>query len=285
MTVLLGGLALGAVYALVAIGYNIVFISSKTFNFAQAQLMMFGAFIVYTGVSVFGLNPIIAALIAMIVVAGVAYLEFVLAIRPVRDQHNVLVTTLGAAVLLDGSAQLIWGGEPLKVPFFAGDEAINFLGGRVYPVEIALVVVVAVLVAGFAIYGKTSLTGLALRGMSEDTEAAQLRGVNVRRLALTTFIFAGALAGLLGVFVGPKTFAVATLGAALALKGFVVLAIGGFGSMHGAAVGGVIVGLTEALAARYFGGEFAVLAVFILLIVILLLRPSGLFVRTSERTV
>lgn len=285
MTVLLGGLALGAVYALVAIGYNIVFISSKTFNFAQAQLMMFGAFIVYAGVSIFNLNPIIAALIAMIIVAGIAYLEFVLAIRPVRDQHNVLVTTLGAAVLLDGSAQLIWGGEPLKVPFFAGDQAINFLGGRVYPVEIALVLVVGVLVAGFAIYGRISLTGLALRGMSEDTEAAQLRGVNVRRLALMTFIFAGALAGLLGVFVGPKTFAVATLGAALALKGFVVLAIGGFGSMHGAAVGGVIVGLTEALAARYFGGEFAVLAVFILLIVILLLRPSGLFVRTSERTV
>ncbi|MBO0907057.1 MULTISPECIES: branched-chain amino acid ABC transporter permease [Arthrobacter] len=285
MTVILGGLALGAVYALVAIGYNIIFISSKTFNFAQAQLMMFGAFIVYTGVSVFGLNPVIAAVLAMIIVAGIAYLEFVLAIRPVKDQHNVLVTTLGAAVLLDGSAQLLWGGEPLKVPFFAGDSAIDIFGGRVYPVEIALVLVVAVLVIGFAVYGRVSLTGLALRGMSEDSEAAQLRGVNVRNLALMTFIFAGALAGLLGVIVGPKTFAVATLGTALALKGFVVLAIGGFGSMPGAAVGGVIVGLTEALAARYLGGEFAVLAVFILLIVILLLRPSGLFVRTKERTV
>ncbi|MBO0895403.1 branched-chain amino acid ABC transporter permease [Arthrobacter sunyaminii] len=285
MTVILGGLALGAVYALVAIGYNIIFISSKTFNFAQAQLMMFGAFIVYTGVSVFGLNPVIAAVLAMIIVAGIAYLEFVLAIRPVKDQHNVLVTTLGAAVLLDGSAQLLWGGEPLKVPFFAGDSAIDIFGGRVYPVEIALVLVVAVLVIGFAVYGRVSLTGLALRGMSEDSEAAQLRGVNVRNLALMTFIFAGALAGLLGVIVGPKTFAVATLGTALALKGFVVLAIGGFGSMPGAAVGGVIVGLTEALAARYLGGEFAVLAVFVLLIVILLLRPSGLFVRTKERTV
>lgn len=285
MTVVLSGLSLGAVYALVAIGYNIVFISSKTFNFAQAQLMMFGAFIVYTGVSVLGLNPVIAALIAMTIVAGIAYLEFILAIRPVKDQHNILVTTLGAAVLLDGSAQLIWGGEPLKVPFFAGDSAIDFLGGRVYPVEIALVIVVALLVIGFGIYGKVSLTGLALRGMSEDTEAAQLRGVNVRHLALMTFIFAGALAGLVGVFVGPKTFAVATLGAALALKGFVVLAIGGFGSMPGAIVGGIIVGLTEALAARYLGGEFAILAVFVLLIAILLLKPAGLFVRTRERTV
>lgn len=285
MNVVLSGLALGAVYALVAIGYNIVFISSKTFNFAQAQLIMFGAFIVYAGVSVMGLHPLIATVIAMIIVAGIAYLEFILAIRPVRDQHNILVTTLGASVLLDGSAQLIWGGEPLKVPFFAGDAAIDFFGGRVYPVEIALVLVVAVLVGGFAVYGRVSLTGLALRGMSEDTEAAQLRGVNVRHLALITFIVAGALAGILGVVVGPKTFAVATLGAALALKGFVVLAIGGFGSMPGAAVGGIFVGLTEALAARYLGGEYAVLAVFVLLIAILLLRPSGLFVRAKERTV
>ncbi|MDF1478501.1 branched-chain amino acid ABC transporter permease [Leifsonia sp. H3M29-4] len=285
MTVIWTGLALGAVYALVAIGYNIVFVSSKTFNFAQAQLMMVGAFVTYTGIVVLGLNPVLAALLAMVAIAIVAYLEYIAAIRPVRDQHNILVTTLGASIFLDGAAQLIWGGEPLKVPFFAGDAAIDFLGGRVYPVEIALVVLVVVLVIAFGIYGKVSLTGLALRGMSEDSEAAQLRGVNVRRLALMAFVFSGALAGILGMFVGPKTFAVATLGASLALKGFVVLAIGGFGSMPGALVGAVVVGLAESLAARYLGGEFANLTVFFLLIVILLVKPAGLFVRARERMV
>lgn len=285
MTVIWTGLALGAVYALVAIGYNIVFVSSKTFNFAQAQLMMVGAFVTYTGIVVLGLNPVLAALLAMVAIAIVAYLEYIAAIRPVRDQHNILVTTLGASIFLDGAAQLIWGGEPLKVPFFAGDAAIDFLGGRVYPVEIALVVLVVVLVIAFGIYGKVSLTGLALRGMSEDSEAAQLRGVNVRRLALMAFMFSGALAGILGMFVGPKTFAVATLGASLALKGFVVLAIGGFGSMPGALVGAVVVGLAESLAARYLGGEFANLTVFFLLIVILLVKPAGLFVRARERMV
>ena len=285
MTVVWSGLALGAVYALVAIGYNIVFIATKTFNFAQAQLIMIGAFITYTGIVILGLNPVVSALIAMLVVALISYLEYIAAIRPVKDQHNILVTTLGAATLLDGGAQLIWGGEPLKVPFFAGDAAFDFLGGRVYPVEIALVLAVAVIVIAFGIYGRVSLTGLALRGMAEDGEAAQLRGVNIRRLAVAAFVFSGALAGILGLLVGPKTFAVATLGASLALKGFVVLAIGGFGSMPGAVVGGIVVGLTEALAARYLGGEFANLSVFVLLIVVLLVKPSGLFVRHRERTV
>ncbi|MCH6231623.1 branched-chain amino acid ABC transporter permease [Microbacterium sp. CFH 31415] len=285
MTIIWSGLALGAVYALVAIGYNIVFIATKTFNFAQAQLMMVGAFITYTGIVTLGLNPFIAALIAMLVVALIAYLEYIAAIRPVKDHHNILVTTLGASILLDGAAQLVWGGEPLKVPFFFGDQAIDFLGGRVYPVEIFLVIAVALLVVGFGIYGRLSLTGLALRGMAEDGEAAQLRGVDIKRLAVMTFVFSGALAGFLGMLVGPKTFAVTSLGAALALKGFVVLAIGGFGSMPGAIVGGVIVGLTEALAARYLGGEFANLAVFVLLITVLLVRPAGLFVRARERMV
>lgn len=285
MTVVYGGLALGAVYALVAVGYNIVFIATKSFNFAQAQLMMLGAFIVYTGIVVLNLHFVLAALLAMVVVGVVAYLEYVIAIRPVREHFNILVTTLGTAILLDGTAQLLWGGEPLKVPFFAGDRAIDFLGGRIYPVEIALILTLLAVVAGFMIYGRLSLTGLALRGMAEDSESAQLRGVNVRRLALVAFVFSGVLAGALGIFVGPKTFAVATLGAALAIKGFVVLAIGGFGSMPGAVIGGVIVGLTEALAARYLGGEFANMAVFVLLIVILLARPAGLFVRTRERKV
>lgn len=285
MTLIWGGLALGAVYALVAIGYNIVFVSSKTFNFAQAQLMMVGAFVAYFGIVILKWPTLLAALLAAIAVGVVAYLEYIAAIRPVRDPHNILVTTLGASIFLNGATQLIGGGEPLRVPFFAGDDAIDFLGGRVYPVEIALIIVVLLLVVGFGIYGRVSLTGLALRGMSEDSEAAQLRGVNIKHLAVMAFIFSGLLAGALGVLVGPKTFAVATLGASLALKGFVVLAIGGFGSMPGTLVGGLLVGLAEALASRYLGGEFANLAVFFILIVILLARPAGLFVRARERSV
>lgn len=285
MTIIWSGLALGAVYALVAIGYNIVFLSQKTFNFAQAALMMLGAFIAYVGIVVWGLPWWIVGIIAAVIVGAVAALEERVAIRPVKDPHNLLVTTLGASIIIEGVAQLLWGGEPHRVPFFFGDQVLDFFGGRVYPVELALVVVVVLLVVGLTQYAKRSLTGIALLGMSEDREAAQLRGVNVRRFAFLAFVFTGVLAGFMGVFVGPKTYAVATLGASLALKGFVVLAIGGFGSLWGTLAGGLIVGLTESLATRYIGGDYANLSIFFILIVILMVKPTGLFTRRKERAV
>lgn len=285
MTIIWSGLALGAVYALVAIGYNIVFLSQKTFNFAQAALMMLGAFLAYLGIAVMGLPWYLVAIVAGIIVGGIAALEERIAIRPVKDPHNLLVTTLGASLIMEGIAMVIWGGEPRRVPFFMGDEVLNFLGGRVYPVELALVVLVVLIVVALTQYAKRSMTGIALLGMSENSEAAQLRGVNVRRFAMLAFIFTGVLAGFLGVFVGPKTFAVATLGASLAIKGFVVLAIGGFGSLWGVLAGGLIVGLAEAMASRYIGADYANLTVFFILIVILMVKPTGLFRRRVERTV
>ncbi|MGJ3509303.1 branched-chain amino acid ABC transporter permease [Enemella sp. A6] len=285
MTLVWGALSLGAVYALVAIGYNIVYIASKSFNFAHAQLMMIGTFIAYTGLMVWGWNPLIVAVLAAVLVAAVALVEERLAVRPVDDHHMLLVTTLGAATLLNGATQLVWGAQALRVPFFAGGEVLTVLGGRVAPVEIALILVAILFVVAFALVTKRTKLGLALLGMAEDNEAARLRGVHVRRLAMAAFVFSGMVAGLTGMVVGPKTFAVATLGSALALKGFVVLAIGGFGSMPGVLVGGALVGLVESFAARYLGSEFATLSVFVMLIAILMIRPTGLFVRSVERTV
>lgn len=285
MTLIWGGLALGAIYTLVAVGYNIVYISSKTFNFAHAQLMMLGAFLAYTGLVTWDLPWPVVLLMAAVGVGIVTLIEERIAIRPVTDMHNILVTTLGAAIFIDGAAQLTWGSQPLAVPFFAGNDAVTLLGARVYPVELALIVLAVVVVVGLIVFSRRSIVGLALLGMSEDREAAQLRGVNVRRLALMSFVAAGVLAGAVGMFVGPKTFAVSTLGASLAIKGFVVLAIGGFGSMPGVLVGGVIVGVAEAMAARHLGGEYANLTVFLILVAVLMLRPAGLFVRATERVV
>lgn len=285
MTLVWGALSLGAVYALVAIGYNIVFIASKSFNFAHAQLIMIGTFVAYGGLVTLAWHPLLVAVLAAGVVGLIALVEDRIAIRPVNDHHMLLVTTLGAATLFNGATQLIWGSQPLRVPFLGGNEVTEILGGRVAPVEIALIVVAIGFVVVFALVTRHTKLGLALLGMAEDNEAARLRGINVRRLALAAFVLSGVVAGLSGLVVGPKTFAVATLGSALALKGFVVLAIGGFGSMPGVLVGGVLVGLAEALASRYLGSEFAHLTVFVMLIAILMIRPTGLFIRSTERTV
>jgi branched-chain amino acid transport system permease protein len=285
MTLLWSGLALGAVYALVAVGYNIVYVSSKTFNFAHAQLMMLGAFIAYSGLVSWSLTTPLVLLIALALVGAAAALEQLVAVRPVRDTHNILVTTLGASMFIQGFVQLRWGSQPLTVPFFGGDDAIDFVGARVYPVQLMLVALAVVVVVGLMQFSRRSIVGLALLGMSEDPEAAQLRGVNVRALAFGAFVASGVLAGVIGVFVGPETFAVSTLGSSLALKGFVVLAIGGFGSMPGTLVGGVVVGVAEAWASRYLGSQYANLTVFLILIAVLLIRPAGLFVRAKERVV
>lgn len=285
MTILWSGLALGAVYTLVAIGYNIVFVSSNTFNFAQAQLMMVGTFVAYTGIVTLDLPILVVAVLATATVMVLAGLEEIIAVGPVHDHQTQLVTTLGVATLLNGATQLIWGGEPLTVPFFGSNEAITLLGGRTYPVEITLLVLAIVLVVVLSLFSKRTITGIALLGVSEDREAATLRGVNVRAVALGAFAASGALAGFLGLFVGPKTFAVATLGAALAIKGFVALAIGGFGSLPGALVGGLTVGLVESYAALELGSQYSNIAVFAVLIVILMVRPAGLFGRVRERVV
>ncbi|TVT61327.1 branched-chain amino acid ABC transporter permease [Amycolatopsis rhizosphaerae] len=285
MTLIWSGLALGAVYALVAIGYNIVFISSRTFNFAHAQLMMVGTFVAYTGLVTFRLPAAVVAVLAAVVVLVLAGLEERFAVRPAASHETQLVTTLGVSTLLNGAAQLVWGGQPLTVPFFGSNEVVTVFGGRVYPVEIVLLILAVVLVVVLGQWGKRTLLGLALLGMSEDREAAVLRGINTRRLVFGAFAFSGALAGVLGLFVGPKTYAVATLGAALALKGFVALAIGGFGSLPGTLVGGLAVGLIESVTARYLGAEFSNIMVFAVLLIILLARPAGLFGRVRERVV
>ncbi|GAA4545121.1 branched-chain amino acid ABC transporter permease [Pseudonocardia xishanensis] len=285
MTLVWSGLALGAVYALVAIGYNLVYLSSHTFNFAQAQLMMVGTFVAYTGLVVLRLPVVVVAILAIVVVALAAAIEERVAVRPVPDHQTQLVTTLGVATVLNGLTQLIWGGQPLTVPFFGSEDLVSLLGGRVYPVELVLIGLAVLLVVVLAWLANRSMLGIALIGMAEDRDATQLLGIDVRKIAFWVFAASGALAGALGLFVGPKTYAVATLGAALALKGFVALAIGGFGSLPGALVGGLAVGLVESLAARYLGAEFSNLAVFVLLLVVLMTRPTGLFGRLRERVV
>ena len=285
MTLLLGALAIGAVYALVAIGYNVVFISSGTFNFAQAQLMMVGAFMAYVGLVTYELPVVVVLVGAAAVVGGLALLEERIAVRPVADHHTQLVTTLGFATVLNGATQLIWGGAPLTVPFFASNEVVDLLGGRVYPVELALIAAAVIMVVALTVASKRLMLGMALVALSEDREAAMLRGINVRRLIAGAFAFSGMMAGAVGLLVGPKTYAVATLGASLAVLGFVALAIGGMGSMPGSLIGGLVVGLVVTYSARYLGSEYANLSVFAALIAILVIRPSGLFGRATERVV
>lgn len=288
MTTVWVGLATGAIYSLVAIGYNVVLLASGTFNFAHAQLLMVGTFLAYTGAVVLHLPIVLTLLFGAAGVGLVALLEERIAIRPLlgrSDAHGALITTVGAATILDGLAAVIWGREPLTVPSILPDRPLTLLGGTVRPVDLALIVFALLVGIGVHLWSRYSLLGLASLAAAEDRQAASARGINVRLLGTGAFVLAGVIAGVFGLLVGARTYAVFDLGHSLALLGFVAIAIGGSGSQLGGLIGGFATGLIYAFAARYIGAQFPQIVVFCVFLLILFLRPRGLFGTAVERRV
>lgn len=287
ITTILAGLTVGAVYAIVAVGYNIVFIASRVFNFAQAQFVMVGAFTAFVFSTSLDVPLWVTVLAASVIGAVIGGLEEVLAIRWLRGRgsHNELVTTLGVATLLSGIALAFWGSEPRQLSYFNENRAIDLLGGRVLITELFTILAAIVLAVTVGIVTKRTMLGLASLATSEDREAGALRGINASVMAVGAFMIAGALMASMGPLVASKTFVVYNIGDLLAVKSFVALAIGGFGSYRGALIGAFGVGLIEIFAARYLGTAWENITVFVLLLAILLFIPNGIFARRSVRTV
>ncbi len=182
-------------------------------------------------------------------------------------------------------AVIIWGNQAQSVSYWINEGAFDLLGGRIAPSDVVITVLAIVIAGGVGLFMRRSIVGLASLATAEDRQAAMLRGVNVRALAFWAFVAGGALVTAVAPVVAARTFATYNLGDSLAVKVFVVLAIGGFGSQRGALVGGFAVGLLEAFAGRYIGSDWANIAVFAVLLVMLLVRPSGIFGRNRERAV
>jgi branched-chain amino acid transport system permease protein len=287
VTTIFAGLATGSVYVLVAISYNLVFLSTGIFNFAQAQFLMVGTLIAYTAIINLRIPVLLAIVLALVLGALLGGIEEVLAIRPLegRGVHGELVTTLGVAVLLEGVAVLLWGSQPLAVPFFGSERVLTLLSGRVLPVELTLVAIACAVTLGAELLSRRTTLGLTSLATAEDRIAAMLRGVNVRALSLGSFAASGALCMALGPFAAPKTFASFEIGDSLAIKGFVAAAIGGFGSHKGAFIGGIATGVLEAAVGRYLGVSYENIATYALLLLVLLIRPIGLFGERQRRAV
>lgn len=287
MTTIWAGLSLGAVFAIVAIGYNVVYIASRVFNFAQAQFVMIGAFIALEAGRTAQLPLWLTIILCALAGGIVGALEELGAVRWLRGRgaHNELVTTLGVATLLSGIALVVFGSNPQRIPYFTDLAPLDLLGGRVLLVELLVILAAVAVAVAVGIVTQRTMIGLASLATSEDREAGALRGINAGWLAIGAFVIAGALLAALGPLIGAKTFAVYNLGDLLAVKAFVALAIGGFGSYAGAVVGGFGVGLIEVFAARYLGSEWPNITVFVLLLIVLLVIPQGIFGRRTGRTV
>jgi branched-chain amino acid transport system permease protein len=231
--------------------------------------------------------PLPVVMVLCAVVGGVlGALEEILAVRRLygKNSHNELVTTLGASTILSGLALVIFGSDPQSLSY-VDDSTFDLLGGRIAMADI-LIILAAILLAGIvALVTRKTMVGLSSLATSEDREAATLRGINVKGLALGAFAVAGAAVAAAGPLVAQKTYATYNLGDSLAVKAFVALAIGGFGSQLGAVIGGFGVGFLETFAARYIGSEWRNIAVFVVLLIIMMVRPQGIFGRRVERAV
>jgi len=285
MTTIWAGLTVGAIYALVGLGYTITYIGSAAFNFAQAGFVMTAVYIAYLGLDHWKLPALGVIVLATGAVSLLAVIVQRVAVAPVRSHDALLITTVGAATLIDGVAQRLGGDQPLQVSFIFSNRPTTVFGGRVLPGELWLIVAVPVIAITLTVISRRTLVGMAGLAVSADNDAARLFGINPRRYAVGSFALAGAIAGLMGVFVGPETSAFATLSSAIALKGFVALALGGFRSFSGAALGGFTCGVAEAFSARYLGSEYQTLAIFALLLLTLLLFPTGLLGGRKVRAV
>lgn len=288
VTTLYSALFAGALYATVAIGFNIVFITSGTFNFAQAQYAMLGLWAAWLGLEQFHLNLILVILLGFVAGGVIGLLNERLAIRllPSRGVHGELVTTVGFSVLMAGLAIAYFGDNPQTVrSVVTTNEAISLLGGRVFPYELVMVGVAIAVVLGAELLSRRTVLGLAALATSEDRIAAVLKGVNVRRFQMGAYILAGGLLMAVGPFIAPATYATTGIGDALNIKAFVAMSIGGFGSPKGALIGGMAAGLVEALVGRYLNANFQNLALLFLLLAVLMLRPYGLFGERVERAV
>lgn len=288
MTTLYAALFAGALYATVAIGFNIVFIATGTFNFAQAQYAMLGLWSAWLGLEFFHWNLAFVIVFGFAVGAVIGLINERLAIRllPSSGVHGELVTTVGFSVLIAGLAIAAFGDNPQVVhSVITGNQPITLLGGRVYPYELVMVVVAIVIAVGAEVLSHRTLLGLASLATAEDKYAAILKGINVRRLQYGAYMLAGGLLMSVGPFIAPVTYATTGIGDALNIKAFVAMSLGGFGSPKGALIGGMCAGLVEAVVGRYLNANFQNLALLVLLLAVLMLRPYGLYGERVERAV
>jgi branched-chain amino acid transport system permease protein len=283
------GLVLGSIYALVATGFTIAMVPTGVFNFAQGAIVIGGTFVTYQLLSVSGTPAVLALVLTALVGAGAGFLCEVVTVRPLRwargNVDNALITTVGASTVIAGLIGVKWGYLPLQVPFPGPSKFVHFLGAVASPVQIFTVAAAVLAAFAFAALFRYTRRGQACLAVAEDRDPAMLRGVNVSRLSLVAFTVAGAFGGLVGFVIGPITYADATLATTIALYGFVAVALGGEGSFVGGLVGGLVVGLVSTFATTYIGANYGDLAVLVLLLGTLALRPKGLGGVATARSV
>lgn len=274
------GLAFGCIYALVALGFVLIYNAVGVVNFAQGEFVVIPAFVAVTFLTYLHLPWYFAYAATLAVMIGFGLAFELIAYYPLRNRTflPVVISTIGASILLQNGAQLIWGAQPLPFPsLFPNDQTIAFSGVHIVPQHILILGVTALLlVAQYLLFEKTML-GKKLQAVAQDKDTARLLGVRSGTMIAITFAYSAMLGAAAAVMVAPLFTVTTGFGGSLALKAFSASIVGGFGSVPGAIVGGIILGLVEIFAAAFLSPDYRDAYAFIVMIGVLLLRPQGIF--------
>ena len=281
LSFLINGISLGSVYAIIALGYTMVYGIAKMLNFAHGDVIMIGAYVAFCMLQYLGMPAVVSVLAAVCVCTLLGIIIERLAYKPLRQAASlaVLITAIGISYLLQNTALLIWGASPKNFPKIVDFGTLSLLGGQLLINSTTLVTIAAniiIMIALTLFTGKTKM-GKAMRAVSEDKGAAELMGINVNATISTTFAIGSALAAIAGVLLcSSYPTLMPTTGSMPGIKAFTAAVFGGIGSIPGALIGGVLLGVIEILGKAYVSTELGDAFVFAVLIVVLLVKPTGL---------
>lgn len=280
------GLTTGAVYALAALGFTLIYNASGVINFAQGDFLMLSA-MVTSALLMHQVPYSVAILVGIAVTVLVGILLYRLAIRPAGDADvvSLIIITIGASIFIQGVVQVLLGKNQQVLPPFTGDTPLEILGARVLPQAVWVLGTAAALVSVTAAFFRYTLTGKAALAVAANKLAASAVGIPTKRILQMSFGFSALLGAVAGTVAAPITTTVYDIGLMLGMKGFVAATLGGLGSGVGAIAGGLIVGLLEALVAGYVSSAYKDAVPFVLIVLILLVRPHGMFGRKSTERV
>jgi len=289
LQLLVSGLAIGSIYALVALGFVLIYNAVGVVNFAQGDFVMFPSYVAITfllpSVAVFGtivhwqLPLLLVYAVVLVLMVGFALLFTRVAYYPLRDRGwmPVVISTIGVSIFLRNLAQLVWGSQPQVMPSPFPVQTIALGPLQVRPQDLLIIVVTALLIAfQYFLFERTTL-GKQMRATAQDRDAARLIGIRVGRIVTITFVYSVLLGTISGLLVAPIFTVTKEMGALIALKAFAASIVGGFGSIPGAIIGGLAIGVIETFGGFYISPAYVDAIAFVILIVVLVVRPQGLF--------
>jgi branched-chain amino acid transport system permease protein len=277
---LFNGLTIGSVYSLVALGLTLVYGILHIPNFAHGALYMVGGYVTLIVMESFGVHYWIAMAVSVLVVGGLAVLMERIVFHPLRHAPPIhdKIAAIGILLFLEALVQLVWGAEYRRMLSPYGN-AVEFLGMTVTTQRILIIFAAIIVMVLLHLFLKKTMIGSAIIAMSQNREGAFLVGINANKIAMITFFISGALAAIASSIASPINLVFPGMGHLVILKAFVIIIIGGMGSIPGAIIGGYIIGFSESLGATFVSNDYKDLIAFLLLVVILTIKPKGLFAK------